>query len=612
MKKKSMTLAFKIRIGGVILAFVCALSGYICFSFLNALSSGYDPALIKSAYTGLSVIIVACVFSSLIGGYLVSKNIDNIIGSLLGECDVLIARAINGELNARADESKVDVEFESIVKGINRLLDAIVKPVNISAEHIEKIARGEIPPMIAEDFKGDHNRIKNNINSLIGNLENFTGAINKMIVEHKKGDYDYYFDTQNFYGAYKNMAEGVNYIARYKTETMLSILDVASSYSSGDFSASLPAFCGKLSIANEIMDTVRGNLKGVVSETLFLVGAAREGNLEARGDLKKFKGGFKDIISGINDMLEAITMPMKEVTSCLEAISMGILDRRVVNSYKGEYSILINSLNATADSINRLLSHVASAAEQVKSGAAQISNAGRELSESAVNSASALGEITGLVKDINAKALANSQNAQKAISLVEKTKNSAEEGDEKMKKMAQAINDINQAALSISKIIKIIDEIAFQTNLLALNAAVEAARAGKHGKGFSVVAEEVRSLAHKSAGAAKETAQMVETSIKKTEMGTKITAEASSSFNIIFAGIEEASLLINDVASSSKVQSEGIAMINQSIEMVDYAIQQNTSTSEQAAAASVELSSQAGELEAIITGFGSARVIGNF
>jgi methyl-accepting chemotaxis protein len=249
------------------------------------------------------------------------------------------------------------------------------------------------------------------------------------------------------------------------------------------------------------------------------------------------------------------------------------------------------------------MAQIQQASNQIASGSGQVADSSQALSQGATESASSMEQITASMHDLESKTRSNADHAVQANSLADNARGVAETGKVQMMEMVSAMRDINASSMDISKIIKVIDEIAFQTNLLALNAAVEAARAGQHGKGFAVVAEEVRNLAARSAVAAKETAELIEGSVKKTEHGTEIAGTAAAALEKIVAEITRVTDLIGDMAMSSQEQAEGIIQVNQGLAQIDSVTQQNTATSEENAAVAEELSSQAAGLQALIAQF---------
>ena len=304
-----------------------------------------------------------------------------------------------------------------------------------------------------------------------------------------------------------------------------------------------------------------------------------------------------DLTRSFGRMIETIS----QQAIAAERIADG--DLTVEVEVRSEKDLLNKKLHQMVENNNEILSSIASASEQVAVGAKQVSDASISLSEGATEQASSIEELTASIEEISSQTELNAQNATQANTFAEAAKINASESNDQMKAMLTAMEDINESSSSIYKIIKVIDDIAFQTNILALNAAVEAARAGQHGKGFAVVAEEVRTLAARSASAAKETADMIEGSLKKAEGGTVIAKETAESLNNIVIEIEKVANLVGDIAVASNEQASGISQINQGIIQVSQVIQANSATSEESAAASEELSSQAILLKETVSKF---------
>lgn len=278
-------------------------------------------------------------------------------------------------------------------------------------------------------------------------------------------------------------------------------------------------------------------------------------------------------------------------------------DLTVDVSIRSEKDLLGKKLSEMVHNLNDLMLNISSAAEQVSAGAKQISDSSMALSQGATEQASSIEELTASMEEVSTQTKLNADNANQANQLAEQAEKYAVTGNAQMKEMLRAMDDINESSGNINKIIKVIDDIAFQTNILALNAAVEAARAGQHGKGFAVVAEEVRTLAGRSANAAKETTALIEDSIKKAEEGTRIAKDTANALEKIVNEIKTVSNLVSSINNASNEQAAAMAQINQGIMQVSHVVQENSATSEESAAASEELSSQAEVLKEMVEKF---------
>jgi len=313
-------------------------------------------------------------------------------------------------------------------------------------------------------------------------------------------------------------------------------------------------------------------------------------NIKSQNEIGSLVKSFANLIASVRAQAQAV-----------ERVANADLTAEV--AVRSEKDLMGLKLSQLVNELNDIMMNVISASEQVAAGARQVSDSSMSLSQGATEQASSIEELSASIEQLSSQTKMNAENAGHANKLAEDARLNAEQGNNQMKEMLRSMEEINQSSGNIYKIIKVIDDIAFQTIILALNAAVEAARAGQHGKGFAVVAEEVRTLAARSANAAKETTELIEGSMKKVEGGTKIAQETAEALNKIVGKIKQAAELVNDIADASKEQAAGIEQINQGIMQVSQVVQANSATSEEGAAASEELSSQAELLKDIVARF---------
>ena len=313
-------------------------------------------------------------------------------------------------------------------------------------------------------------------------------------------------------------------------------------------------------------------------------------------DIKRESG---DEFGDLSESFAAMAANLQGQAEIAKQLATG--DRTMNVVPRSEKDVVGNALQYMMVEENHVLSSIKEASYQVTTGSEQVASASQSLAQGSTEQASAIQQITASIDEITQRTKINANDANETNKLVIEAREHAELGNTRMEQMRGAMAEINDSSENISRIIKVIDDIAFQTNILALNAAVEAARAGQHGRGFAVVADEVRTLAGKSAQAASETAELIEDSIRKVAHGSALAEETAEALEKIVASIERVVDLVNSIAIASNDQATAITQIDQAIMQVSQVVQTNSATSEQCAAASEELSAQAARLRDMIS-----------
>lgn len=525
------------------------------------------------------------------------------IKDITAEVQRLSVEAVNGNiLSLRGDTEKFEGEYKEIVEGFNGTLDAISAPLSEAISTLDLMAKDDFTSSVSENYNGEFKKLCQSVNGLQANLRLITETC-------------------------KNLAKG-------DTSELENYQQVGKQSENDELIPSL----------TKMMESIRS----IISETTQIAQAAAQGELDVRGDEKNYSGGYAQIIKAINSFLDAVEKPTIQIIDVMQSISNAKFGNTIGGEFHGQFETLVNSVNKTSmgldadikeiskiitsmasgdfsipnvkqyngdlkaisdainmilNSLNELLSNVAETSEQVATGSKQVSDGSQSLSQGATEQASSIEELTSSMEEVSTQTKLNAGNAVKASELSSEVQTKAMQGKEKMDEMLVSMEEISESSSSISKIIKVIDDIAFQTNILALNAAVEAARAGQYGKGFAVVAEEVRNLAAKSAAAAKNTTELIESSINRVEAGTRIANETADMLNQISEGIEKSTAVVNEIAVASNNQANSITQIDTGIKQVSTVVQTNSATAEESAASSEELSGQADMLKQQVSKF---------
>ncbi|MBI3772925.1 MAG: PAS domain-containing protein [Gammaproteobacteria bacterium] len=340
-----------------------------------------------------------------------------------------------------------------------------------------------------------------------------------------------------------------------------------------------------------------------------LIEAASAGQLDKRIDASRYSGFMKVLGDGVNSMLQAIVEPLTESIRVMQSLAEGDLTQTMEGAYEGEFAVLCDALNSSMNKLQNMITEITESANSIAGGASEISKGNADLSQRTEEQASSIEETASTMEEMTSVVKQNADNARQANQLASSARQQAEKGGEVVGDAVRAMTEINASSKKIEDIISVIDEIAFQTNLLALNAAVEAARAGEQGRGFAVVAGEVRSLAQRSAAAAKEIKTLIKDSVSKVDEGSRLVDASGKTLEEIVVASKKVSDIIAEIAAAGQEQAAGIDQINKAISQLESVTQQNAALVEEAAAASESMANQAETLQDLVGQFKVDQVV---